>query len=195
MTEVLSPQHQAAKGGRENKVDESDVHLPQPPKKSSYLLRFVFIFIFIFSIDFFYRVFGRFVTRGVQKHEKTFHKIPSGLITKNVAFFSPSVVLLDFFNRVFGRFVTRGVQKRDKKKTTESVPQPPKTSKKMLACSRLFFLRPPLEAAVLYETHNWHSPRDRPHETHPAFQRSLPVAVFPANFISLQRLTARLAPL
>jgi hypothetical protein len=41
-----------AQGGRAKKGDQSDVHLPQPPKKSSYLLYFIFIFIFIFLIDF-----------------------------------------------------------------------------------------------------------------------------------------------
>jgi hypothetical protein len=71
----------------------------------------------------FNRIFGRFIKRGVQKHDKIFfHKSPSGLITKKVAFvssvsFSPSVVLLDCFYRVFGRFVTSRVQNRDYKKS------------------------------------------------------------------------------
>jgi hypothetical protein len=64
-----------------------------------------------------YRVFGRFVKRGVKKHTT---KNTSGHTKKNVGFFPsvffpPSVVLLDLFGRVFGRFATRGVQKRDKK--------------------------------------------------------------------------------
>jgi hypothetical protein len=68
------------------------------------------LFLFLFFIDFFLpRFFGRFVTRGVQKHRGNknskklfFEKNPSGLITKNVAFFpsgfffSPSVVWFDF---------------------------------------------------------------------------------------------------
>jgi hypothetical protein len=61
------------------------------------------------SNDFFYRVFGRLVTRGVQKHDKNLKKKnPSGLITKNVCFFPsvffppPSVVLLDFFIAFLG---------------------------------------------------------------------------------------------
>jgi hypothetical protein len=32
------------KGGRRGKKDESDVHLPQPQKKGSYLLYFIFVF-------------------------------------------------------------------------------------------------------------------------------------------------------
>jgi hypothetical protein len=112
--------HLLAPSSREGvkKNDESGVHLPQLQNKSSYLLYFIFISFFI--IDFFYRVFGRFVTRGVQKRDKNFfQKNSSGLITKNAAFvplvvfFSPSVVLLDFFIAFLGRFVTRGVQKRD----------------------------------------------------------------------------------
>jgi hypothetical protein len=90
---------------------------------------FLFLFLFLFPIGFFNAFFGRFVTRGVQKHEKDSFskKCPSGLITENVAFFSsvffppPSVVWFDFFHRVFGRFVTRGVQKRDKKKSRENL--------------------------------------------------------------------------
>jgi hypothetical protein len=105
------------------------VHLPQPPKKSSYLLYFYFYFYFVYvailSIRF-YRVFGRFVP----KRQNFFSKKSIWLITKNAPFFrpfffpfsgtptftttsDPPVVLLDFFYRVFGRFVTRGVQKRD----------------------------------------------------------------------------------
>jgi hypothetical protein len=71
----------------------------------------------------FYRGFGRFVTRGVQKRENfVFQTNLSGLITKNVFFF-PSVLCFlarffaRFFYRIFGRFVTRRVQKRDLKKS------------------------------------------------------------------------------
>jgi hypothetical protein len=72
------------KGRRENKNDESDVHL-QPQNKSSHSLHFIFIFVVF--IDFVYRVFGRFVTRGVQKHGGGGE---SGLIKKkNWAFFFP----------------------------------------------------------------------------------------------------------
>jgi hypothetical protein len=60
------------KGRRGKKNDESDVHLPQRQKKSSYLLLLRFIFVFIFLSTFFKAFFGRFVTRGVQKHGKTF---------------------------------------------------------------------------------------------------------------------------
>jgi hypothetical protein len=86
-------------------------------KKSSHSLFFFFI-----VFDFLFKAFfGRFVTRGVQKHEKNNPKNPSGLITKNAAFFlpfffSPSLGRFRsiFFYRVFGRFAARGVQKRDK---------------------------------------------------------------------------------
>jgi hypothetical protein len=49
------------KGRREEKNNESDIHVPQPQNKSSYLLA---------SPPppyFFYRVFGRILTRGVKK--------------------------------------------------------------------------------------------------------------------------------
>jgi hypothetical protein len=102
-------------------------------------------------IDFFYHVFGRFVTRGVQKHDNFFfQKNPSGLITKNAAFFSsvfffnPRLFCSIFFYRVFGRFATRGVQKRDTKKIAEISPQPPKKVPTYLRhFSPLFFHGPP----------------------------------------------------
>jgi hypothetical protein len=56
------------KGGREKKNDESEGHLPQNKKKSSHLLYFIFIFIVIFYRFFLKAFFGRFVTRGVEKH-------------------------------------------------------------------------------------------------------------------------------
>jgi hypothetical protein len=100
------------KGRREKQNDESDVHLfAAALKKSSYLLHFIFNFIFIF-----YR------NKGSSKTRTHFfpRKNPSGLITKNAAFFSSVFFFLTlgcfvrfFFHRVFGRFVTRGVQKRD----------------------------------------------------------------------------------
>jgi hypothetical protein len=92
--------------GKEVMEHGSDVHLPQPQNKSSYLLYFaLFCFIFIVSSICFDRVFGRFVTREVKK--KT-----SGLITKTWPFFlrvspPPLVVLLNFLIAFFGRFVTR----------------------------------------------------------------------------------------
>jgi hypothetical protein len=56
-----------ASRGAVQKQYESDVHLPLPQKQISYLLHFIFCFIFIFSLIYFYRAFGRFVTRGVKK--------------------------------------------------------------------------------------------------------------------------------
>jgi hypothetical protein len=94
------------KGGGEKKNDESDVHLPQRKKKSSYLLYFIFIFIFIFNRFLLEAFLGRFVTRGIQKHEKNFFpkKIHLGSSQKMRLFFPPffflsfpSVVLFDFF--------------------------------------------------------------------------------------------------
>jgi hypothetical protein len=38
----------AGKGSREKKSDESDVHLPQPRKKSSYFILFLSIFLIAF---------------------------------------------------------------------------------------------------------------------------------------------------
>jgi hypothetical protein len=86
---------------------------------------FIFIFIHICFLFFlsFIAFFGRFVARGVQKHEgKKIPKKPIWAHHKKCGFFflrppppSPPlfVVLLDFFYHAFGRFVTRGVKKRD----------------------------------------------------------------------------------
>jgi hypothetical protein len=91
-----------AKGRREKRNDESDVHCTcaaAPKTKQSLAL---------FFYPLFYRVFWAFRNKGGSKTRKNFPpKIPSGLITKNAALPPPSVVLLDFFYRVFGRFVTR----------------------------------------------------------------------------------------
>jgi hypothetical protein len=126
--------------------DGSDVHctlatlltaaaLKKTTATATYSVLFCFYFYFFWSICF-NALFGRFVTRGVQKHEKAlfFRKSPSGLITKNVAFFSsvsppPSLgCLVRFFYRVFGRFATRGVQKRDKKNRAKIFSAPKKSS-------------------------------------------------------------------
>jgi hypothetical protein len=52
------------KGPREKQNDESDVHLPQPQPQQKAVTYFLFLNRFV------YRVFGRFVTRGLQKHKK-----------------------------------------------------------------------------------------------------------------------------
>jgi hypothetical protein len=82
------------KGGRKKKLMKVTYICRSPQKKAvTYLLCFVFIF-----YRFFHRVFGRFVTRGVQKHEKTtFFDKSLGSSQKMWGFFSPSVVLLDLF--------------------------------------------------------------------------------------------------
>jgi hypothetical protein len=87
------------KGGREKKMTyicqrcgKSDVHLPQRYKKSSYLLYFLFLFLFLFLFHrfCFKTFFGRFLTRGVQKHNFCFPPEKSiWLITKNTFFFRP----------------------------------------------------------------------------------------------------------
>jgi hypothetical protein len=99
----------ASSKGRRKKNDNSDVHLPQPPQK------------IVTCLDFFNRVFGRFVTRlpSSKKHPKKsknqswincFFFILSGLVTKNMAFsppfpppfsFSLGVVLLVYFKTAF----------------------------------------------------------------------------------------------
>jgi hypothetical protein len=44
----LGARQQGARSKEQKKGDKSDVHLPQPPEISSYLLYFIFIFIFVF---------------------------------------------------------------------------------------------------------------------------------------------------
>jgi hypothetical protein len=101
---------QEPKGGQEKRADESDVQLPQPQKKV--VAHFFFIFLLLCRI--FYRVLGRFVRRGVQKHEeKKCHKNPSGLITKNVGvfssvFFPPLGCFARFFLSRFWAFRKKG---------------------------------------------------------------------------------------
>jgi hypothetical protein len=57
--------------------------------KKKLVTSFYFYFYFYFLSIFYKAFFGRFVTREVQKHGgKQNRKNPSGLITKNVAFFS-----------------------------------------------------------------------------------------------------------
>jgi hypothetical protein len=109
----------------------------------SYLL----LFLFLFYLKLFNRVFvfGRFVTRGVQKHHFFFFSEKSiSAHHKKCGFFSSDFFFslgcfLDFFNRVFGRFITRGVQKRDKK-IAGMFPQLPK---KVLTYLRNFFFHAP----------------------------------------------------
>jgi hypothetical protein len=82
------------------------------------LFYFYFYFIlFLFFIYFFLRAFfGRFVTRGVQKHEKTFFSKKSIGSSQEMRlffppFFSPSVVLFDFFLSRFWAFRDKGSSK------------------------------------------------------------------------------------
>jgi hypothetical protein len=59
-------------------------------KVVTYFILFLFLFLSIFFIDFFNARFGRFVTRGVQKHEKNFfRKKHLGSSQKMWVFFRP----------------------------------------------------------------------------------------------------------
>jgi hypothetical protein len=98
------------KGGRDF-FYESDVHLPQPPKKSSYLLHLrssLFLFYFYLFIDFLSRFWAFRKTRGVQKHDKNFFFVQTRQKSiwahhKNVAFSSsvPPPPSLGCFARFF----------------------------------------------------------------------------------------------
>jgi hypothetical protein len=57
----------------------------------------LFLFLFLFTFDLIsYRIFGRFVTGGVQKHGKISGPSQKMFFSPSVFFFSPSVVLLGF---------------------------------------------------------------------------------------------------
>jgi hypothetical protein len=84
--------------GAVKKDDESDVYLPQPQKQSSHLL--LALFYFYFLPDFFNRVLGRFVTRGVHKQGEK-NKNLFGLVTKNVASPPRPFFFLPLGSRVF----------------------------------------------------------------------------------------------
>jgi hypothetical protein len=127
-------------------------------KKKVVTCSVLFLCLFLFFIDFLNALFGRFVTRGVQKHEKTtfFGKIHLGSSQKMWRFFRPFLFVLFFlprlfdsifFNRVFGRFVTRGVQKRDKKNRAK-ISSAPKKSSSLLASLFFFFHGAPWPLAL-----------------------------------------------
>jgi hypothetical protein len=107
------------KGGREKQNDESDVHLPRHQKKSSYLLHFFYQFV--------YRVFLGVLCQGEFKNAKTkvSKKNPSGLITKNAAFFPPFFFFIlprlfgSIFLSRFWAFRNKGSSKTRLKKSRE----------------------------------------------------------------------------
>jgi hypothetical protein len=111
------------KGRREKKSDESDVHLPQPPKQSSYLLHFIlFYFCFYFFTCFFLIALFGVSYRGEFKKTKRFFLFKKKKhldSSQKMLFFSLRFLFFflgcfaRFFYCVFGRFATRGVQKRD----------------------------------------------------------------------------------
>jgi hypothetical protein len=88
-------------GGALNKNDEIDVHLPKPTKKV--------VTYFVLGVIFLIAFFGRFVARGVQKHEKKIPKKSISAHQKSAAFFpsvfflSPPVVSLRFVFIAFAR--------------------------------------------------------------------------------------------
>jgi hypothetical protein len=99
------------KRGREKKDDKSDVHLPQPPKKSSYLL--------LFSIDFVLSRFWECRNKGSKKHEKLKKKFIWAHHKEcgfgSLDFFVPPRLFCSIFYITFWAFRNKGVQKRDKK--------------------------------------------------------------------------------
>jgi hypothetical protein len=86
--------------GRRKTNDESDGHSPQAPKTSQSLASLFFLS----TVDFFYRIFERFVTRGRHKPQKQSSHF--------LHFFFYSV-----FYRIFERFITRGGPKTHPKNT------------------------------------------------------------------------------
>jgi hypothetical protein len=60
--ECIGKEVEAPRGGREKKVDESDVHLPQPQNKI--VTYFILFLCYCFFIDFFYSRFWAFCNKG-----------------------------------------------------------------------------------------------------------------------------------
>jgi hypothetical protein len=102
-------------------------------------------FILFLFLSIFYRVFGSFVTRRVQKHDKTFpQKIYLGSSQQKVGFFSsvffcPSVVLLGFVLSRFWAYLDKG---------SSIFPQPLKKTLTHLHLRHLLFLRRPFEPVL-----------------------------------------------
>jgi hypothetical protein len=101
----------AAKGRREKKKTKV-TYICRSAKKKVVTL-FLFLFLFLFFIDFFLKAFfGRFVTRGVQKHEKNFfpkisiwaHHKKCGFFPLRFFFFYPRLFCSIFFLSRFWAF-------------------------------------------------------------------------------------------
>jgi hypothetical protein len=95
--------HQGSRGAAKKKMTKVTYICRSAKKKVvTYFILFLFLFLFLFLSICFKALFGRFVTRGVQKHgKKNFRTSPSGLITKNAAFFSSSFFFLTLGPRLF----------------------------------------------------------------------------------------------
>jgi hypothetical protein len=121
-------------------------------KVVTYFILFLINFNFIVYRFFFKAFFGRFVTRGVQKHEKNFfpkksiwaHHKKCGFFSLRFFFFYPRLFCSIFFLSRFWAFRNKGSSKTRVKKIARKSPQLPK---KVLAYLRhffFFFSRPPL---------------------------------------------------
>jgi hypothetical protein len=120
-------------------------------KVVTYFILFLYLFL-LFSSFCFNAFFGRFVTRGVQKHNKNLfsnlfskksiwaHHKKCGFVFVLFFLFFPSVVWFDLVFIAFldfGRFVTRGVQTRDKKNRAKMISA---CKKKKVTTAAFYFL-------------------------------------------------------
>jgi hypothetical protein len=140
------------KGRRGKKVMEVTciVHICRSPKKRQSLNSLPFLFF----IDFFNRVFWRFVTRGrVQKHEILFSKKNPGSSQKNVALFPlrlfslPRLFFARFYLIAFLAFRNKGVQKRLKKNRGKLSAARQKSTYLLHFC--VIFFTAPLDLALM----------------------------------------------
>jgi hypothetical protein len=90
-----------SKGGREKINNESDVHLPQPPKKSSHLLYFILVCFYFLCrfccVDFFVSRFWAFRNKGGSKtrlkNRRNFSAAAKKSTHSLTSFFSPTAPL------------------------------------------------------------------------------------------------------
>jgi hypothetical protein len=122
-------------------------YIGRSAKKEVVTYFILFLFLFLFFMDFCKAFFGRFVTRGVQKHEKKNRKNLSGLITKNAGFFPPfffpplpRLFCSIFCLSRFWAFRNKGSSKTRLKKSRENLLS---FQKKYLLTSLFFFFHGP----------------------------------------------------